>query len=306
LGAGSAGATKTFTYDANGNLTPDGSRTFEWDAQNQLVAVTVGTHRSEFTYNGGRRRVRIVEKENGVTQSDTKVLWCESDICEERAADGTTVTRRAFVYGEQVSGAGLFFTPDHLGSVAEVTDAAATLLARYAFDPWGRRTLTAGTDVTTVGFTGHRWHPTGSGWFAQYCLLDPAMGRWVTQDPLGLLDGPNRYAYVANNPMIRVDPDGRAGVIALPLTGNPAAAAVAALVIAIPLLLKLAKEKECEEARRRRCVERWEEEVAFCDGRYRGGTRAHIMCKDRANNRLWACMDKLPDPGPLDSAKWPE
>jgi hypothetical protein len=56
--------------------------------------------------------------------------------------------------------------------------------------------------------------------------------------------------------MIRVDPDGRTGVIALPLIANPAAAAVAALVIAIPLLLKLAKEKECEEARRRRCLER--------------------------------------------------
>src|SRR5205814_10322105 len=38
--------------DANGNLTSDGTRTFEWDARNQLVAVTVGTHRTEFDYNG--------------------------------------------------------------------------------------------------------------------------------------------------------------------------------------------------------------------------------------------------------------
>lgn len=91
------GASKAFTFDANGNLTADGTRTFEWDARNQLVAINEVTHRSEFTYNGVRRRVRIVEKENGVTQSDTKVVWCESDICEERAADGTTVTRRAFV-----------------------------------------------------------------------------------------------------------------------------------------------------------------------------------------------------------------
>lgn len=64
--------------DANGNLTSDGTRSFEWDAQNQLVAVTVGTHRSEFVYDGLQRRVRQIEKENGVTTTDTRVLWCET------------------------------------------------------------------------------------------------------------------------------------------------------------------------------------------------------------------------------------
>jgi hypothetical protein len=66
-----------------------------------FVAVTVGTHRSEFAYDGQQRRVRIVEKENSVVQSDAKVVWCEAEICEERAADGVTVTRRAFALGEQ-------------------------------------------------------------------------------------------------------------------------------------------------------------------------------------------------------------
>ena len=51
------GSTMAFTYDANGNLTADGTRNFEWDARNQLVAVTVGTHRSEFTYDGMLRAV---------------------------------------------------------------------------------------------------------------------------------------------------------------------------------------------------------------------------------------------------------
>jgi YD repeat-containing protein len=69
--------------DANGNLTSDGTRTFEWDARNQLVAVTVGTHRSEFVYDGLQRRVRQVEQENGVTTADTRVLWCETAICED-------------------------------------------------------------------------------------------------------------------------------------------------------------------------------------------------------------------------------
>jgi hypothetical protein len=44
----SLGTGRTFTYDANGNMTSDGTWTFEWDARDQLVAVTVGTHRSDF------------------------------------------------------------------------------------------------------------------------------------------------------------------------------------------------------------------------------------------------------------------
>lgn len=88
--------------------------------------------------------MRIVEKESSVVQSDTKVIWCRSEICEERAADGTTVTRRAFGVGEQVTGAARFFASDHLSSVGEVTDSTSTVLARYAFDPCGRRTLDPG------------------------------------------------------------------------------------------------------------------------------------------------------------------
>ena len=130
-----AGQGTTFTYDANGNLTADGTRTFEWDARNQLVAVDIGTHRSEFTYDGLLRRVMMVERENGVVQTDTRVVWCEKSICEERNADGTTVLRRPFMRGEQVGGASQFFESDHLGSVTEVTNWAAALLCLLYTSP---------------------------------------------------------------------------------------------------------------------------------------------------------------------------
>ena len=167
--------------------------------------MTVGTHRSEFVYDGLQRRVRQVEKDNGFVQTDTRVVWCETAICEERAADGVTVTRRAFGPGEEVAGQARYFTTDHLGSVGEVTDTAGALLARYAFDPWGRRSVTAGTDVTTVGFTGHRTH-TGSGLaLALYRGYDAGLGRWMSQDPSGLVDGPNLFEYSRNTPTTRLD-----------------------------------------------------------------------------------------------------
>jgi RHS repeat-associated protein len=200
-----SGASKTFTYDANGNLISDGSRTFEWDARNELVAVNVGTHRSEFTYDGEQRRVRLIEKENGVTQSDARVLWCETEICEERAADGITIARRRFSLGEQTNGQARLFTSDHIGSVREVNDNVGTLLGRYAFDPWGRRTVTAGSDPTTVGFTGHLTHLASSLSLTLYRAYDADFGRWLSTDPLGDVDGPNRYLYVLNRPIETVD-----------------------------------------------------------------------------------------------------
>ncbi|MDN3504854.1 MAG: RHS repeat-associated core domain-containing protein [Rhabdochlamydiaceae bacterium] len=36
-------------------------------------------------------------------------------------------------------------------------------------------------------------------------FYDPKLGRWLTPDPLGYVDGPNRYCYVHNNPFKYVD-----------------------------------------------------------------------------------------------------
>jgi hypothetical protein len=43
-----AGTGKAFTYDTNGNLTGDGARAFEWEAENGLIAVNIATPRVNF------------------------------------------------------------------------------------------------------------------------------------------------------------------------------------------------------------------------------------------------------------------
>ena len=140
-------------------------------------------------------------------QSDVRVLWCANEICEERAADGTTVTRRAFARGEQI-GDTRYFATDHLGSVSEVSDASAAVLGRYAFDPWGRRTLVSGSDITRVGFTGHRWQATESVWLTKYRALDSESGRWLSEDPIGFAGSDNFYEYADDSPVRYRDPNG--------------------------------------------------------------------------------------------------
>jgi RHS repeat-associated protein len=172
-----------------------------------LVAIAAGTHRSEFTYDGNQHRVRILEKDNGITQSDVKLIWCSNEICEGRGGDGTTVVERAFAVGEQISGSTRFFIKDHLGSVAGVTDSSQSVIAAFAFDPVGRRTQTQGTEEAKVGFTGHRYQETNL-WLAWYRAYDSDLGRWISEDPIGYADGANLFAYVRNEPIRYVDNTG--------------------------------------------------------------------------------------------------
>jgi YD repeat-containing protein len=53
-------ASTSFTYDDNGNLTSDGSKTYTWNARNQLASLSGGVSAS-FAYDGlGRRRSKTV------------------------------------------------------------------------------------------------------------------------------------------------------------------------------------------------------------------------------------------------------
>ena len=41
-----------------------------------------------------------------------------------------------------------------------------------------------------------------------YRQYDPVVGRYLTPDPMGTVDGLNPYLYVGNNPLNKVDPYG--------------------------------------------------------------------------------------------------
>jgi YD repeat-containing protein len=54
-----SGSTTTYTYDSNGNFAGDGTKTYEWDAENRLTAVKQGvTTLASFTYDGQGRRAQ--------------------------------------------------------------------------------------------------------------------------------------------------------------------------------------------------------------------------------------------------------
>jgi RHS repeat-associated protein len=202
------GTTKSFTYDANGNLTGDGTRTFEWDAENRLTAINNGTQRSEFSYDGLSRRIRIVEKTSGATTSDLRYLWCAEDLCEQRDSTGATTTARYFPQGEQQGTDAFFYTRDHLGSIRELVDSTGNIRARYDYDPYGRVTKLSGDKDASFTFAGDYMHWPSSLLLTHFRAYDSNTGRFISQDPIFLFGGSNYYSYVLNNPENYVDPSG--------------------------------------------------------------------------------------------------
>ena len=206
------GVAKTLTYDQNGNLssvvTATSTNTYEWDAADRLVAINMGTNRSEFTYDGSGRRTQIVEKQNGSVVSTKKFLWCGTELCEERDSTGATVSKRFFGQGEQISGTNYCFTADHLGSVREMTDSSGAIRARYEYDPYGRRAKVSGDLDADFAYTGHYYHANSGFYLAPFRAYDPDTGRWISRDPISEVGGLNLYAYVGSDPVNKVDPLG--------------------------------------------------------------------------------------------------
>ena len=213
------------TYDLNGNLLTRISNTtvttYEWDAANRLIAIEVeGETRSEFLYDGISRRVGITESAwNATTEdwqltTDYRYLWDDLTIAEQRSGvSGETVEKRFFPQGVEIvtgpESATYTYRTDHLGSIREVVDASGNLAARFDYSPWGEIETVSGSFDLDFGFTGHFIHqPTGL-YLAPFRAYDAGLGRWLSRDPLGFVDGPNLYGYVRNDPISYFDPDGQ-------------------------------------------------------------------------------------------------
>jgi RHS repeat-associated protein len=95
--------------------------------------------------------------------------------------------------------------------VVNTTDLNILFNAWGAALPAGRLSLTD----NVVGYAGYVFNAEISGglYTVRYRHYDPALGRWLERDPLGYVDGMNLYGYVANSPIITIDPYGQFGII---------------------------------------------------------------------------------------------
>jgi RHS repeat-associated protein len=219
-----SGATASYTYDPNGNLTTktEGSDTwtYEWNARNDLTRVLKnGVEQARLSYDPLGRRVEKLA--GGVTSTYT---YDAEDILRE--ARGSSAFK--YVHGPGIDeplaaddgGALTYLHSDGLWSIMRTTSAAGAVGVTRQYDAWGN--AEAGATEAGYAFTGREWDMESRLYYYRARYYDSTNGRFITEDPIGLLGGVNLYVYVGNKPVTAIDPSGlEAFVCQRPLHGLP-------------------------------------------------------------------------------------
>jgi RHS repeat-associated protein len=166
-----------------------------------------------YQYDALGRRVVRQDKKTGRTEFTHDGL----DVLQDRVEkfDGTTSTTN-YVNGlgiddklKQTTGTtSKYFLTDHLGSTVSLSDSNGTVTESATYDSFGNKT---GTLSTRYQYTGREQDEATGLMYYRARFYDPQIGRFTSEDPIGLTGGINLYGYVDNNPLAFSDPFGLTG-----------------------------------------------------------------------------------------------
>ena len=234
-----------YWYDANGNMTVRIEKgvvyTQTWDVENRLVEVISGTQHTQYFYDADGQRVKRITSQGttlyvgadyevtGPSQIVTPtyahklylpVMACTNctgvpavnpppmNVASARVTyrfNGQPVAVRE---GETLT----FVHGDHLGSTNLTTNISGTKVSELRYYPFGETRYSSGTTSTSKRFTSQEEQIDIGLYDYGARFYDPILGRFVSADSVVPQPGDpqslNRFAYVRNSPLARVDPSG--------------------------------------------------------------------------------------------------
>jgi len=243
-------------YDLDGNMVTNGVWSYSWDAENRLTAVySNNTLLVSNTYDHQSRRIAKAVFE--LTQSGNNAIrqcvfvYDEWNLVKELITDNGSLTTNSYTWGLDLSGTlqgaggvggllavatggtaaspSLYFPCfDANGNVTEYIDDSGSIRAHYAFDAFGN-TISQPDDLAST--FSHRFSTkyaddeTGLYYYG-YRFYCPALGRWVSRDPIEERGGILLYGCVYNNLINYVDRLGKDRYITKYTGGNHVGVAV--------------------------------------------------------------------------------
>ena len=231
----SGGDTYIYLFDDNGNLVQENAeRHHTWDHADRMTAFRVqptptapASLEARYLYGADGLRVKKWTRNQQLQVSST--VYVDGVFEQRRQTDGPTVSENTTLH--IVDGAGRiaqirigvaldsrdasppvqYCIGDHLGSshvVAGGGDATSrTFVNREEYFAYGETSFGSFGRKRYRHSGKERDEESGCYYFGARSYA-PALGRWLSPDPVGVADGLNLYVYVRCSPMIRIDPDG--------------------------------------------------------------------------------------------------
>lgn len=219
----------SYTYDANGNMTQETtSRHFEWDYADRMRVYRTQTGANEpsvhahYLYDAGGQRIKkLVRKQGGQIEVTVYIDGAfeyqrivQSGVVEENntlhvmdSQSRIALVRIGNPFTNDSTPAVKYRLGDHLGSSNVVIDSSGNLVNREEYTPYGETSF-GSFARKRYRFTGkERDEESGLVYFG-FRYYSSWLGRWMSCDPAGTVDGINLFVYVRNNPVRFNDPLG--------------------------------------------------------------------------------------------------
>jgi RHS repeat-associated protein len=187
-------------------------QTFSYDGENRLVkAETLVNGKLESTgayrYDSLGRRVAKVSAVNGVTGQKNFLWQGLRMLCEETPGQSSLYVYEPGSYAplarmDQAEGGEqklYYFHTDQIGTPLEMTDREGQIVWKATYKAWGSLEKLEVNEVEqNQRFQGQYFDDETGLHYNTFWYYDPEVGRFITQDPIGLAGGFNLYRYAPN------------------------------------------------------------------------------------------------------------
>jgi RHS repeat-associated protein len=242
-----------FAYDGRGNLvameTADGTRRFAYNARNQMVrAESPSGEVTTYAYDAYGRRIR---KTKGT--ATVEFVWAGEQLISEVVRTGDTVIRRDYLcfpgtftpLAMRVNGRIYSYHTDHLGTPRMLTAPDGSIAWSADYSSYGEARVARAAVENPLRAPGQYFDAETGLHYNRFRYYSPAMGRYVSRDPLSFLADSNFYRYSGNNPINQTDPLGLLSnfwkaAIVIGASVAVAAAVIAFAPVALPVAIVLA------------------------------------------------------------------
>jgi RHS repeat-associated protein len=227
LSSVSGALARTYNYDNSGSVLNSGATTHTYYNSGRMKTAKFGSATATtYYYNALGQRMR----KGGGTPGTNYYAYDEAGhLLGEYSTDSATLVQETVWLGDipvatirPKTGGGIdvfYVHTDQLNTPRKVTSSAATPVLRWKWDPspFGdggglSETPTSGQGAFkyNLRFPGQLFDLESNLNYNYFRDYDPAVGRYVQSDPIGLKGGLNTFAYVHGQPMTYSDPTGLA------------------------------------------------------------------------------------------------